>query len=354
MSGGLDSCMTAWIMKNYYGLNVLGLFMKTWDALDDDSACNLDVERVFVEAWGGRVGIGVESVELVKEYWNCVFDPFLSGYQRGHAPNPDMLCNSRIKFGRFLEVVHERMAKIGLGRDEYVVATGHYARTHGKRLYKAADASKDQSFFLASLTKQQLENVMFPLGSLYKSHVRQAAQELSVFKPVLEKKESMGICMIGPRKLSSFLSKYLVPTPGSFLLDQKPIGMHSGAEFYTLGQLARIPSRVAPAPRMYIIEKVIRDGKLTGDLHVVPNTDNPRLWTRSIRCKHWHWLEPPRTRVQILPRTHAKCIDAVIDEHVHKDGDVLVSLSEPVWILGQGQTVVAYDGDLCVGCGIVA
>jgi tRNA (5-methylaminomethyl-2-thiouridylate)-methyltransferase len=350
MSGGLDSCMTAWLMKNYYGLKVFGMFMKTWDSLDEDSDCNLDLEADFCRKWAREIDVQVEIVDLVKEYWNGVFDPFVNGYQRGLVPNPDVLCNSEVKFGHFLAVVNHKMQKIGVSKQDYVVATGHYARNEDG-LRRALDPTKDQSFFLSLVKKQSLNNVMFPLGSLQKSEVRKFAETMPVFKPILAKKESMGICMIGRRKLSSFLSKYLIPTPGRFLLQTTgfEVGRHGGAEFFTLGQLAKIPSRVAPAPRLYIVEKVMHEGKLTGDV-IVALADNPILWTRAITCSHWQWLEAPRKHVQILPRTHAKCVSATVTplrDHI------LLQLEEPVWILGLGQTIVAYHDDLCLGSGLV-
>src|SRR5215475_9726848 len=230
MSGGVDSSVAAWLLKQQ-GHDVVGLFMKNWEDDDTDEYCTSRVDLVDAAAVADVIGIELEAVNFAAEYRERVFAQFLREYAAGRTPNPDVLCNSEIKFRAFLDHAHA----LGAHR----IATGHYARLRraGTRveLMKAVDATKDQSYFLHRLTQEQLTPVVFPLGELAKRDVRAIARREGI--PTWAKKDSTGICFIGERPFRDFLARYLPRAPGSIETpDGLVVGRHQGLAYYTLGQ----------------------------------------------------------------------------------------------------------------------
>src|SRR5512132_3067905 len=230
MSGGVDSSVAAWMLKQQ-GYEVVGLFMKNWEDDDTDEYCTSREDLVDAAAVADVIGIDLEAVNFAAEYRERVFAEFLREYEAGRTPNPDVLCNSEIKFRAFLDHA------LTLGAD--CIATGHYARvrhaTAGVELLKALDASKDQSYFLHRLSQEQLRPVLFPLGETRKRDVREIARREGI--PTWGKKDSTGICFIGERPFRDFLARYLPRTPGPIVTqDGDVIGEHSGLAYYTLGQ----------------------------------------------------------------------------------------------------------------------
>jgi tRNA-specific 2-thiouridylase len=230
LSGGVDSSVAAWMLKAQ-GFDVVGLFMKNWEDDDTDEYCTSREDLVDAASVADVIGIELEAVNFAAEYRERVFAQFLREYDAGRTPNPDVLCNSEIKFRAFLD--HART----LGADH--IATGHYARVRrdGSRvqLRKAADAAKDQSYFLHRLTQEQLAPVLFPLGETTKREVRAIARREGI--PTWAKKDSTGICFIGERPFRDFLAKYLPRTPGPIETpDGTQVGRHDGLAYYTLGQ----------------------------------------------------------------------------------------------------------------------
>ncbi|MFN5353246.1 MAG: tRNA 2-thiouridine(34) synthase MnmA, partial [Burkholderiaceae bacterium] len=230
MSGGVDSSVAAWLLKQQ-GYEVIGLFMKNWEDDDNDEYCSTRQDWLDAASVADVVGVDIEAVNFAGEYKDRVFAEFLREYEAGRTPNPDVLCNAEIKFKAFLDHA------LQLGADH--IATGHYARVRerdGKHeLLKAVDTSKDQSYFLHRLTQAQLSRTLFPLGELHKSQIRKIADELQL--PNARKKDSTGICFIGERPFREFLNRYLSFKPGPMRTPEGDIvGEHVGLSFYTLGQ----------------------------------------------------------------------------------------------------------------------
>ena len=230
MSGGVDSSVAAFLLKQQ-GFQVEGLFMKNWEEDDDEEYCAAAVDLADANNICDQIGIHLHTVNFSSEYWNRVFEFFLSEFKAGRTPNPDIICNKEIKFRAFLEHA--------LQLDADYIATGHYAicnqENPEKQLCKGIDVNKDQSYFLHTLDQQQLAKSIFPLGNLEKSTVRKIAQENNF--DTFDKKDSTGICFIGERKFRDFLQKFIPAKQGEIkTLENEVIGTHDGVMFYTMGQ----------------------------------------------------------------------------------------------------------------------
>ena len=232
LSGGVDSAVTAWLLKRQ-GHEVVGIFMKNWEDDDDSEYCASNVDFVDAAAVADVIGIEIEHVNFAADYKDRVFAEFLREYSAGRTPNPDVLCNAEIKFKAFLDHA------MRLGAEK--IATGHYARvrenpaTHRHELLKGLDPAKDQSYFLHRLTQAQLAKTLFPVGELHKTEVRRIAEEIGL--PNAKKKDSTGICFIGERPFREFLNRYIASQPGPVKDEHgRTVGRHNGLSFYTLGQ----------------------------------------------------------------------------------------------------------------------
>lgn len=263
MSGGVDSSVTAALLKEW-GFNVIGLFMKNWEEQDENGVCNSSKEYADVISVCEKLDLPYYSVEFVKEYRENVFSHFVEEYKAGHTPNPDILCNREIKFKVFFEKALE------LGAD--FLATGHYCQTakiEGEnRLLKGLDKNKDQSYFLYTNKDQILEKVLFPIGGLEKSEVREIANKYDL--STAEKKDSTGICFIGERNFKNFLSNYIDFKEGDFVtLSGEVVGRHTGLSFYTLGQRKGL-GLGGPGEPWYVVAKDIENNKVIverGEFH---------------------------------------------------------------------------------------
>ena len=230
LSGGVDSAVAAWLLKEQ-GYEVIGVFMKNWEDDDDETYCSSREDLIDAVSVAEKIGIEVETVNFSKEYRDRVFNEFLDEYARGRTPNPDVFCNSEIKFKAFLEHA------LHLGAEK--IATGHYARVREQeglfQLLKGEDGTKDQSYFLYRLNQEQLSRTVFPLGEMYKNEVRAIAKRLGLANH--NKKDSTGICFIGERRFKDFLARYLPDKPGSIITPEgDKIGEHNGLMFHTIGQ----------------------------------------------------------------------------------------------------------------------
>jgi tRNA-specific 2-thiouridylase len=346
MSGGVDSSVTAFLLKEQ-GHQVTGVFMKNWEE-DNDSYCSANMDMADAQAVCDQLQIELHRINFSTEYWERVFTHFLDEYRAGRTPNPDVLCNKEIKFNAFLDYAKQRGA-------DYI-ATGHYARSiqQGEefQLLKGLDPAKDQSYFLYLLDQTQLAHSLFPLGDLTKTAVRHIARKAG-FKNHA-KKDSTGICFIGERKFKTFLSHYLPAQPGNIITSEgKVIGKHDGLLFHTIGQRQglKIGGRKNTSGEPWYV--VAKNGA-QNTLVVAQGQDHPLLYTHTLIASQVHWINKPP---QFPYATHAKtryrqtdqaCIIHVIDQEQYR-----VEFTEAQRAVTPGQSVVFYDGDVCLGGGII-
>jgi tRNA-specific 2-thiouridylase len=340
MSGGVDSSVAALLAKRA-GHEVVGLFMKNWEDDDDDEYCSTREDLIDAAAAADRIGVDLEAVNFSAEYKERVFAEFLREYAAGRTPNPDVLCNAEIKFRAFLDHA------MRLGAEK--IATGHYARTDGTRLLRGMDAGKDQSYFLHRLTQEQLSRVMFPVGELKKTEVRRLALEAGL--PNHAKKDSTGICFIGERPFREFLNRYLPKVPG-LIVDQENnrLGEHIGLAFYTIGQRKGIGIGGAGEP-WYVADKRVA----TNELVVVQGHDHPLLMKKTLSAADTAWVAG---RAPDAPSTHTaktryRQADAPCTLSRVLESEIRVDFSSPQWAVTPGQSVVLYDGEVCLGGGVI-
>jgi tRNA-specific 2-thiouridylase len=351
MSGGVDSSVAAWLLKQQ-GYEVVGVFMKNWEDDDTDEHCTSRADLVDAASVADVIGIDLEAVNFAEAYRERVFAHFLREYRAGRTPNPDVLCNSEIKFAAFLDHA------LALGADW--IATGHYARArrlHGRggpvELLKARDATKDQTYFLHRLTQAQLAPVLFPLGELPKREVRAIAQREGI--PTWAKKDSTGICFIGERRFREFLGRYLPREPGPMVTpDGGTVGTHDGLAYYTLGQRQglRIGGRrgAVDAPWFVAAKDLARN-----TLVVVQGHDHPLLYRREVDAIEPHWIAgaAPPLPAYFGAKTRYRMPDARCDVAQSDDG-LRATFDAPQWAPTPGQYLVLYDGERCLGGAVIA
>lgn len=356
MSGGVDSSVTAWLLKQQ-GYKVLGLFMKNWEDDDDDEYCSARQDWLDAVSVADLVGVDIEAVNFAAQYKDRVFSEFLREYSAGRTPNPDVLCNAEIKFKAFLDHAMDLGAEL--------IATGHYARIRTSpqdssryELLKAVDATKDQSYFLHRLNQAQLSRSLFPLGEIPKTKVRQIALELGL--PNASKKDSTGICFIGERPFREFLNRYLPTDPGPIKTEQgQVVGKHHGLAFYTLGQrkglgiggVRNYQRADGSGPVWYVARKDLQ----ANTLYVVPDHDHPWLLSRQLRAQQLSWVagEPPATEHEYGVKTRYRQADAPARLMVCTDEEMTIDFEDPQWAVTPGQSSVLYAGDVCLGGGII-
>jgi tRNA-uridine 2-sulfurtransferase len=348
MSGGVDSAVTALLLKQQ-GYEVIGLFMKNWEDDDTDEYCSSRQDLVDAASVAHTIGIPLEAVNFSKEYKERVFSYFLREYQAGRTPNPDILCNSEIKFKAFLDHA------VSLGAEK--IATGHYAQVREDnglfQLLKADDASKDQSYFLHRLNQAQLSKAMFPLGNIPKSQVRKIAEEHKLSNHA--KKDSTGICFIGERPFREFLSQYLPTQPGKMVTPEgKVVGKHVGLSFYTIGQRQGLGiggGKDSSGQPWFVASKDMANNKLI----VVQGHDHPLLLKPELDAMEMHWISgnAPDTSRNFAAKARYRQEDAACHLEALQNGNTRFSFSKPQWAVTPGQSVVAYDGAVCLGGGII-
>jgi len=357
MSGGVDSSVSAWLLKEQ-GYEVIGLFMKNWEDDDDSEYCSTRQDWIDAASVADVVGVDIEAVNFAAEYKDRVFAEFLREYQAGRTPNPDVLCNAEIKFKAFLDHA------MNLGADW--IATGHYARVrraengpHAGRfeLLKALDASKDQSYFLHRLNQAQLSKTLFPLGEIPKTEVRHIAQKIGL--PNAKKKDSTGICFIGERPFREFLNRYLSYKPGPMkTADGMVVGEHVGLSFYTLGQRKGIglggiksyQNTEGNSDAWYVAKKDVENNTL----YVVQGHDHPWLLSSALTSDQSSWIagEPPLPG-QFSAKTRYRQADVACTLSDTEADRFSLRFSTPQWAVTPGQSAVLYDGDVCLGGGII-
>lgn len=357
MSGGVDSSVAAWLLKQQ-GYEVIGLFMKNWEDDDDSEYCSTRQDWLDAASVADLIGVDIEAVNFAAEYKDRVFADFLREYSAGRTPNPDVLCNAEIKFKAFLDHA------MSLGAER--IATGHYARVREVRgpggarheLLKGLDASKDQSYFLHRLNQAQLARTLFPLGELPKTEVRRIAREIGL--PNAAKKDSTGICFIGERPFREFLSRYLPTAPGPILTPEgQRVGTHSGLSFYTYGQrkglgVGGVKGRQdedGTAQAWYVARKDIS----ANALYVVQGHDHPWLQSTQLQAQDASWVagEPPPSGMYAA-KTRYRQADAPCTLAPMDNRGFALSFPQPQWAVTPGQSAVVYDGDVCLGGGVIA
>lgn len=348
MSGGVDSSVTALLLKQQ-GYDVIGLFMKNWEDDDNDEYCSSRQDLIDAVSVADTIGIPIEAVNFSKEYKDRVFSYFLREYEAGRTPNPDILCNAEIKFKAFLDHA------IALGAD--TIATGHYAQVREMngafQLLKAADASKDQSYFLHRLNQAQLSRAMFPLGKLLKSEVRRIAAAHGLSNHA--KKDSTGICFIGERPFREFLSRYLPTQPGEMRTPAgQVVGQHMGLSFYTLGQRQGLGiggAKDSSGEPWFVAAKDMEHNRLI----VVQGHDHPLLLNHELDALEMHWISAsaPDTARNYAAKTRYRQNDAICTISLTDTGLTHYCFEQAQWAATPGQSVVVYDKEVCLGGGII-
>jgi len=345
MSGGVDSSVAALLLKKQ-GYEVIGLFMRNWDStINNDYLGNPNLnnnicpqEQDYNDALEvcKKLGIELHRIDFVKEYWDYVFTYFLDELKKCRTPNPDVMCNKYIKFDAFIKEAKR------LGAD--YVATGHYARIIDGKLYKALDSNKDQSYFLSQLSKNQLENVLFPLGELNKTEVRKIAQENDLI--TANKKDSTGICFIGERNFKEFLKNYLPNQEGNIVdIDtNKIIGKHIGLMYYTIGQRKGLDIG-GYSDRMFVVGKDVEKNIL----YVALNEENEYLYSDSCIVDNVVWNHEKIDSCSAKFRYRQKDNDVKLE---FINDEILVKYNK-IKAVTPGQVCVFYDGEICLGSGII-
>jgi len=358
LSGGVDSAVSAWLLKRE-GHEVLGVFMKNWEDDDDAEYCSSNADFVDAAAVADVIGIELEHVNFAADYKDRVFAAFLSEYRAGRTPNPDVLCNAEIKFKAFLDHA--------LARGADAIATGHYARVRKAgdafELLKGRDPLKDQSYFLHRLTQAQLARTLFPVGELRKTEVRRIAADIGL--PNAAKKDSTGICFIGERPFRAFLERYLANTPGPIRDDRgRVVGEHVGLSFYTLGQrkgigIGGLKQRgEARGGSDHAPWFVARKDPATNTLWVVQGHDHRWLLSQALVAGDASWIAGrapvagPHAAKTRYRQADATCHLSLSEEP--GDDRFALRFDAPQWAVTPGQSAVVYDGDVCLGGGVIS
>jgi len=349
LSGGVDSAVTAYLLKQQ-GHEVIGVFMKNWEADDLEEDCPIAQDYRDVQAVGELLGIDVHLVNFSREYQDRVFAYFLAEYQAGRTPNPDVLCNAEIKFKAFLDHA------LTLGADH--IATGHYAQLSGayphRQLIKGSDTNKDQSYFLYRLNQHQIEKALFPIGDLPKPQVRELARQAGI--SVAEKKDSTGICFIGERPFREFLQRYMPIQPGDMITpDGRVVGQHQGLMYYTLGQRQGLGIGGLKWAEESVPWFVAGKDLARNRLIVVQGHEHPLLLTHIVQADDLSWLDvPPVVGQRLSAKTRYRQQDAACVVAECTDKRLVLHFEVPQWAATPGQSVVMYNGEVCLGGGVIS
>ena len=348
LSGGVDSAVAAYLLLQQ-GYNVEALFMKNWDEDDENGHCPAEQDLADARAVAEQLGIELRTISFSSEYWDRVFEYFLSEYRAGRTPNPDILCNQEIKFRAFLDYAME------LGADQ--IATGHYARVSGetdaRQLLKGLDPDKDQSYFLYRLGQRALNHSLFPLGELHKPEVRAIAEREGF--PNFAKKDSTGICFIGERKFKTFLERFIPAQPGDIVdTEGQIIGRHDGLMFHTIGQRQGLGiggMQGNSGEPWYVCGKDMDNNRLI----VAQGKHNPALFQPSLIASDMHWIAgtPPDIPLRCHARVRYRQPDQAGEIRVLSGDHCEVEFDAPQRAVAPGQAIVFYDGDICLGGGTI-
>ena len=347
MSGGVDSSVAAIILKNQ-GYEVIGLFMRNWDSsINNDylgnpnlnnNICPQEQDYNDAKMVCDKLGIPLHRIDFVKEYWDYVFTYFLDELKVGRTPNPDIMCNKYIKFDLFIKEAKR------LGAD--YIATGHYARIKDGELLRGVDDNKDQTYFLSQLSKEQLRNVLFPVGDIKKEEVRKIA--LSYDLITAKKKDSTGICFIGERNFQNFLKNYLPSMPGVVvdIENNKVVGKHEGLMYYTIGQRKGL-NIGGNSDKMFVVGKNLEKNIL----YVAFGSDNDYLKSDSCLVYNMNFISDLRPTA-LTAKFRYRQADIPVKVEYLNDFEIIVRYDN-VKAVTPGQACVLYLGDICLGGGII-
>ncbi|MBQ8902276.1 MAG: tRNA 2-thiouridine(34) synthase MnmA [Bacilli bacterium] len=344
MSGGVDSAVAAYLLKKE-GYNVIALFMRNWDSTingedfqNDDIICPQERDYNDAKKVCETLDIPLHRVDFIKEYWDYVFKYFLDELEKGRTPNPDLLCNKYIKFDLF----KKEAMKLGAN----YMATGHYARVKDGKLLRAVDLNKDQTYFLADITKEQLENVLFPIGELTKPEVRRIAEEQGLV--VATKKDSTGICFIGERNYQKFVSNYLKTNKGD-IIDVKTkgvIGTHNGLMNYTIGQRRNVGIS-GNTERHFVCGKDVKNNIL-----YVTIGEEEYLYSDECIIENVNFISDERP-TECSAKFRYRGEDIPVTLEYLDNNEIRVSYKNKAKSVTPGQACVLYLGDECLGCGFI-
>lgn len=351
LSGGVDSSVAALLLKKA-GYQVIGIFMKNWEGDDTDEYCSASEDIAYAVTVCDKLDIPFYKVNFANEYWDHVFEYFLAEYQAGRTPNPDILCNKEIKFKAFLSYAKSLGA-------EYI-ATGHYANlqhlpTGETQLLKAFDYNKDQTYFLHALNQEQIRHAIFPIGHLPKPSVRELAKQADL--PTYQRKDSTGICFIGERRFKTFLEQYLPAQPGNIVDDSgKVLGTHQGLMYYTIGQRKGIgiggTTSSIESP-WYVAAKDLNNNQLI----VVQGHDHPLLLKKTLTAQQINWIAgtAPDQAFKCMAKTRYRQADQAcwVTLNASTDTEVKVEFETQQRAITPGQSVVFYEGEICLGGGVI-
>lgn len=348
MSGGVDSAVAGYLLKKQ-GYEVIGLFMRNWDSMINndiegnpnigDNICPQEQDYNDALAVCEKLGIELHRVDFIKEYWDNVFTYFLEELKKGRTPNPDLMCNKYIKFDSFIKEARK------LGAD--YIATGHYARVEGCKLYRGVDSNKDQSYFLAQLSPDQLKDVLFPIGDLEKPEVRKIADEIGL--PNSKKKDSTGICFIGERNYQKFVQNYLKPNPGKIInVDTKEvIGEHQGLMNYTIGQRRNVGIS-GFVDKHFVVGKNVEKN----ELYVAFGEDPETLYSDECIIDSVNFISPNHPVFCTAKFRYRGPDNEVMLEYLDNN-EIRVRYPQKVKAVTPGQACVLYLGEQCLGSGII-
>ena len=346
MSGGVDSSVSALLLQQQ-GYQVEGLFMKNWEEDDGTEYCTAREDLADAQQVCDKLGIKLHQANFAAEYWDNVFEHFLHEYRAGRTPNPDILCNREVKFKAFLDYA------MMLGAD--LIAMGHYARRDDSsgqpRLRKGLDPNKDQTYFLHAVGEQQLSQCLFPVGELHKSEVRALAEANALVTH--NKKDSTGICFIGERRFRDFLKQYIPAQAGDIETDRgEVIGQHSGLMYHTIGQRQGLGIgglKDANDAPWYVLDKDIERNVLI----VGQGNQHPLLFSQALSVNTIYWVNAePALPAQLTAKVRYRQQDQSCTLNRTSAG-YLVTFDEPQRAVTPGQSVVFYDGDVCLGGGVI-
>lgn len=348
MSGGVDSSVSVLLLKQQ-GYEVIGVFMKNWDDTDDSGVCTATEDYEDVKKVADKIGIPYYSINFEKEYWHRVFEYFLKEYKKGRTPNPDVMCNSQIKFKSFLD--------FALDLDADYIAMGHYAKTLRDsqglvHMMRPKDGNKDQTYFLSQLNQDQIKRVIFPLANLTKPQVREIA--LAHGLATAKKKDSTGICFIGERNFRKFLSEFLPAKAGKMVTpDGQVVGKHAGLMYYTIGQrqgLGLGSTKKSTAP-WFVVGKNLQQNELI----VEQGYDSPLLYADQLKASDMSFFtgQPEHDfELDCTAKFRYRQPDVAVHVSYHAaDNSCLVSFKEPARAVTPGQALVLYQGEECLGGG---